>query len=139
MFVYRHLKTLNFKDGPSPSFNNCHNAKDTSTLCNGLFADADFYDFFLFSFFLLTRLICHQVKTQCIWVNKDCLATTADQLSYYFFQLCFICLHFDTLCVSSVAGPDWPRQEKDEQADVLGALQPVSGGAALLGPQTSSL
>lgn len=46
------LKTLNFKDGPSPSFNNCHSAKDTSTLCNGLFADADFYDFFfIFIFF----------------------------------------------------------------------------------------
>lgn len=98
-----------------------------------------FMIFFLFSFFLLTHLVCHQVKTDYIWVNKDCLATTADQLSYYFFQLCFICLHFDTLCVSSVTGPDWPRQEKDEQADVLGALQPVSGGAALLGPQTSSL
>lgn len=56
-----------------------------------------FMIFFLFSFFLLTHLVCHQVKTDYIWVNKDCLATTADQLSYYFFQLCFICLHFDTL------------------------------------------
>ena len=59
--------------------------------------------FFLF-LFLNDMYRMSSGKTQCIWVNKDCLATTADQL-IFFFQLCCICLHFDTLwlCVCARA------------------------------------
>lgn len=40
---------------------------------------------------------------------------------------------------ASLLGPDWSHQEEDGQADLLGTLQPVSGGVALLRPQADSV
>ena len=41
--------------------------------------------------------------------------------------------------VRSFLGPDWSHQEEDGQANLLGTLQPVPAGVALLRPQTDSV